>query len=236
MLAIENRRFTSMDYEAILARFAMLSDAKYRQFHESLIPGATITYGVRMPKIRAIAKEIVKSDPFGFLGECKNSSFEEIMLHGLVVSAMKLPLNEKLPLIAEFIPLIDNWGICDCFNLKVGENERQLLWEFLQDYFNSDQTYFIRFAVVTGMSNLISDQYTDRYLSAIAAITHENYYVKMAIAWALCECAIKQRDKTLALLHTKTVDKWTQNKAIQKCRESFRISAEDKGYLNTLKM
>ena len=233
---MKNRQFTNEDYEAVLARFAALSDAKYRQFNESLIPNTAIAYGVRMPKMRQIAKEIVLKDPFGFLSVCKNASHEEIMLHGLVVSAMPISLNEKLPLIAEFIPLIDNWGICDSFNLKVGEKDKELLWEFLRNYFTSDQTYFIRFAVVTGIANFINETYIDRYLAALAAIAHDEYYVKMAVAWALCDCVIKQRDKTIALLCTKTLDSWTQNKAIQKCRESFRVSAEDKAYLNTLKM
>jgi predicted GIY-YIG superfamily endonuclease/3-methyladenine DNA glycosylase AlkD len=230
-----DNRFTEADYEAILTRFTSLADEKYKKFNESLLPGRATAYGVRMPHMRAIAKEIISKDPIGFIAVCKDATHEEIQLHGLVVMGLKLPLKEKLPFIEDFIPLIDNWGICDTCGITVKKDEKPLLWNFLEDYFASDRTYFIRYAVVTGMSNFITDEYIDEYLKKLAAITHEDYYVRMAVAWALCDCFIKQRAKADALLSTKTLDPWTQNKAIQKCRESRRVSTEDKNYLLTLK-
>jgi predicted GIY-YIG superfamily endonuclease/3-methyladenine DNA glycosylase AlkD len=231
----ENKRFTKADYKAVLGQFASLADEKYRKFNEALIPGTSTAYGVRVPHIRAIAKDIIRTDPLGFLSVCKDATFEEIQLHGLVVAGLKMPLPEKLPYIADFIPLIDNWGICDTCSISVRGKDLPILWEFLHDYFRSDKTYYIRYAVVTGMSNFITDEYIDDYLANLSAITHEDYYVRMAVAWALCDCFIKQRSKTDALLSAKTLDPWTQNKAIQKCRESRRVSPEDKEYLTTLK-
>ena len=232
----EDGRFTKEDYTALIARFESLSDEKYKKFNEALIPGAKTSYGVRVPQIRAIAREITKTDPFGFLKVCKDASFEEIQLHGFIIADVKMPLAEKLPLMAEFIPLIDNWGICDTCSFKVKDSERAVLWDFLQDYFMSDRTYFIRYAVVTGMSNFVNDQYIDGFLSRLLAIVLDDYYVKRAVAWALCDCFIKQSVKTDELFSSKTLDPWTQNKAIQKCRESFRVSEEDKEYLVTLKL
>ena len=58
----------------------------------------------------------------------------------------------------------------------------------------------------------------------------------MARAWALSVCFIKQRDKTLELFKTMSLDRETQNKAIQKCRESLRVSPEDKQMLLSLKI
>ena len=232
----EDRKFTKEGYKALLAEFESLSDEKYKKFNEALIPGTKTSYGVRVPQIRAIAKEITRTDPFGFLRVCKDSSFEEIQLHGLVIAYIKMPLVEKIPLMVEFVPLIDNWAICDTCSFKVKDSERAVLWDFLQDYFTSDRTYFIRYAVVTGMSNFVNDQYIDSFLARLSEIVHDDYYVKMAVAWALCDCFIKQRVKTNELLSAKKLDAWTQNKAIQKCRESFRVSDYDKEYLVTLKL
>jgi 3-methyladenine DNA glycosylase AlkD len=232
----ENKKFTEADYAAVLVKFTALADEKYKKFNESLTPGALRpSYGVRVPQVRAIAKEIAKTDPFGFLNVCKDTTAEETQLHAYVIANMKIPLSEKLPLIVDFVPLIDNWGICDTFCFKVKDDEKPLLWAFLQDYFASDRTYYIRYAVVTGIVNFVTDAYIDEYLAKLAAIKHEDYYVRVAVAWALCDCFIKQRDKTDALLSAKTLDSWTQNKTIQKCRESRRISAEDKAYLLILK-
>ncbi|GHU66442.1 hypothetical protein AGMMS49983_16080 [Clostridia bacterium] len=232
----ENKKFTEADYAAVLSRFAALADEKYKEFNDALVPGTTIpSYGVRVPQVRTIAKEIARTDPFGFLKVCKDTTAEEISLHGYVIANMKLPLSEKLPLIAGYVPLIDNWGTCDTFCFRVKDSEKPLLWDFLQAYFASDRTYFIRYAVVTGITNFVTDLYIDAYLEKLSAITREDYYVKIAVAWALCDCFIKQRSKTEELLLTKTLDTWTQNKAIQKCRESRRVSEEDKAYLLSLK-
>ncbi|MDR0886961.1 MAG: DNA alkylation repair protein [Clostridiales Family XIII bacterium] len=229
-------QFTQMDYDAILEQFKNLSDEKFKKFHEALIPGVKTAYGVRVPQMRAIAKDIIKNDPQRFLDRCKDTTFEEIQLHGFVIAGLKVPLSEKLPFIAAFIPLIDNWAICDTFSFKVKETEKPLLWDFVQGYFDSNKTYDVRYAVVTGLPNFITDGYIDAYLEKLAAIIHEDYYVKMAVAWAICDCFIKQRDKTDALLSAKTLDPWTQNKAIQKCRESRRVSDADKEYLLGLKL
>jgi 3-methyladenine DNA glycosylase AlkD len=228
--------FTKKDYDGILGRFASLSDEKYRKFNEALMPGTSTAYGVRVPQVRAIAKEIVRQDPYGFLAVARDSSFEEIQLKGCVIRDMKIPLEEKLPLLVDFVPLIDNWGICDTLTIKAKPDEQPLLWDFLQAYFASDKEFYIRFAVVTGMANFINPQYIDAYLDKLSSISHDGYYVKMGVAWAVCECFVKFRDKTLPILESKALDKQTQNKAIQKCRESFRVSDEDKEYLKTLKL
>ncbi|MDO4321974.1 MAG: DNA alkylation repair protein [Lachnospiraceae bacterium] len=64
----------------------------------------------------------------------------------------------------------------------------------------------------------------------------DDYYIRMAQAWALSVCFVKYRDKTLRLLEERCMDAWVQNKAIQKCRESYRVSAEDKELLKLLKI
>ncbi|MDR0853683.1 MAG: DNA alkylation repair protein [Clostridiales Family XIII bacterium] len=235
--------FTDEDYAAVIQRFEELSDEKYRKFNEGLIPGTATAYGVRVPAVRAIAKDIAKVDPIGFLSVCKDGSFEEIQLHGMVISAMKITLVEKFPLLKTFIPLIDNWGICDTVSIKANQkdssDEVSLLWDFLSDYFTSDKEFYIRFAVVIGMSNFITGKYIERYLERLTNITHEGYYVRMGVAWAACECFIKFREEALPIFERKsggTLDPWTHNKAIQKCRESFRVTPEDKEYLKTLKI
>ena len=57
----------------------------------------------------------------------------------------------------------------------------------------------------------------------------------MAVAWAISVCYVKFRDKTLKLLKIKELDIFVQNKAIQKIRESFRVSDEDKEMLKKYK-
>ena len=67
-------------------------------------------------------------------------------------------------------------------------------------------------------------------------IQHEGYYVKMAVAWAISMCYVKFPEKTRAFLEHNHLDTFTQNKAIQKIRESYRVSQEEKEELKKLKV
>jgi 3-methyladenine DNA glycosylase AlkD len=223
--------FSETDYGKIVEQLQESADEGYREFTQKLTPGVILSYGVRMPQLRAIAKQIIKDDPIGFLKIAKDETFEEISLQGAVISGLKIPLIEKLPLLQKYIKLVDNWATCDMLGIKIHDDEKPLLWSFLQPYFTSSKTYDIRVAVVVGKQNFVNDEWIDQYLKVMVNPKDDDYYVKMGIAWALCDCFIKQRTKTLELFKTYKLDKWTQNKAIQKCRESFRVSDEDKEFL-----
>ena len=78
-------------------------------------------------------------------------------------------------------------------------------------------------------------QYIDSTLKELNNVRHDGYYVKMAVAWALSLCFVKQRAKTLVLFQNNELDAFTYNKALQKCRESFRVSDADKALLQNMK-
>ena len=61
--------------------------------------------------------------------------------------------------------------------------------------------------------------------------SEKEYYVNMCIAWFIAECFTKKRDKTLNFLQSNKLNAFTINKAIQKCRDSFRVSETDKEML-----
>ena len=77
--------------------------------------------------------------------------------------------------------------------------------------------------------------FVEEALKILQAMKHEDYYVKMGVAWAISIFYIKQPQLTLPLLQENNLDDFTHNKAIQKIRESFRVSKEDKEMLNGLK-
>ena len=77
--------------------------------------------------------------------------------------------------------------------------------------------------------------FVEEALKILQAIKHEDYYVKIGVAWAISIFYIKQPQLTLSLLQENNLDDFTHNKAIQKIRESFRVSKEDKEMLNGLR-
>ena len=229
--------YTEYDYQQLLLCFKELSDDKYREFSEKLIPDTKNIIGVRIPDLRKLAKQITKEDYKGFLAVAKDTTHEEIMLQGMVTALAKEELNEKLQQITRFVPKIKNWAVCDifCGSFRFNTDEKKIVWDFLLQYTKSQNEYDLRFAVVMMMSYFLEQDYIDELLKILPQIHHDGYYIKMAVAWALSVCFVKFREKTLELLCTNSLDDFTQNKTIQKIVESFRVDEADKRMLREWK-
>ena len=82
----------------------------------------------------------------------------------------------------------------------------------------------------------INEEYIDQVLEILGKVRHEGgYYVKMAAAWAVSVCYVKFPEKTEVFLRKNLLDDFTHNKAIQKIRESYRVSKEEKERLKELR-
>ncbi|MBE9918071.1 DNA alkylation repair protein [Paenibacillus donghaensis] len=214
-----------------------LAEEDYQKFSASLIPGVTNLLGVRIPELRKLAKRIAKEDWRAYLEQAECDYFEEIMLQGMLIEYIKADVNEKLGLVASFIPKIDNWSVCDsfCTGLKFAKTHQELVWEFLQPYLQSDKEYEIRFGVVMLLDYYANETYIERVLHILDNIRHDAYYVRMAVAWALSICYVKQPIPTMAYLQHSSVDDFTYNKALQKITESLRVDAETKRLIRSMK-
>lgn len=231
--------FTTKSYAALRDRLQGMADEKYRKFHEKLIPGVTQEFwGIRVPALRKTAKEILKGDWRDFLASAEEESVYELtMLSGLVLAGAKCDFEEKLERFTEYIPRIDNWAVCDivCGEFKEVKKNRERTYAFLQPYLNSSGEYERRFALVLLMQHYLVDEWIDRVLAVYSSVRLEDYYVKMAVAWGLSVCFVKYREKTLAFFRETDMESWTYNKALQKTRESYRVTQEDKEMLKGMK-
>lgn len=233
--------YTQAEYQSLLDRLRALADPDYKAFHARLVPGLLpeTLLGVRLPDLRREARAIAQGGFRGFLGLAQDGLYEERMLQGLVIGLAKCPLAERLSLCAAFIPKIDNWAVCDAFcgGLKCARKERAAVYAFLRPYLASLHPYAVRFACVMLMNYYLDAAYIDAVLSHYGHVTHPDYYVKMAVAWGVSMALVHQRDKTLAYLASPGcgLDDFTYNKALQKARESYRVSPADKARLQAMK-
>ena len=216
-------------------RLLELQDEKYKKFHSALVPNVNNVLGIRVPDIRKIAKELSKNPDWQNYKD--DLYYEELMIQGLLIGYAKLDAAKRLELLKEFVPKITSWGVCDvvCSNLKFTTKNKALVWNFLQDYLNSDKEFEIRFGVVMLLSYFLDDEYIDEVIRILDSIDHEGYYAKMAVAWAFSICFVKYWDKTLKYFEKSNISKWVYNKSIQKACESYRISAEKKELLKKMK-
>ena len=115
------------------------------------------------------------------------------------------------------------------------KKDQEEWFAFLKTYAVSGKEYEIRFALVAMLDYFINEEYIDQVLEILGQVRHEGYYVKMAAAWAVSICYVKFPEKTEGFLKKDLLDDFTHNKSIQKIRESYRVSKEDKERLKTLR-
>lgn len=228
----------------IKMRLEQIAEEDYKKFNENLLPGTEHVLGVRMPKLRALAKEVAKEDFRTYLDEAhekisadKGSYHEEIMLEGLVIAYAKMELEERFFYLDRFVPKIHNWAVCDCCSntYKFMEKYQEESFAYIDKYLHSQREYELRFGIVSLLDHFMNDTYIDQVLAICECTRHEGYYVKMAVAWTLSICYVKYPAKTRMLLEKNTMDDFTHNKTIQKIRESYRVSKEEKEGLKNLK-
>lgn len=225
--------------QAIQKKLFDLADEKYKEFHSGLVPGCDGIIGIRMPALRKLAKELLKEtqveELLKIIGE---KYYEEIMLRGLVIGMQPKPQWEVVrKQIEEFIPYIDNWAVCDifCSSLKIIKKNKYDAFLMVQKYIKSEKEFERRWAVVILLDYYIEDEYISEVLKMLDAINLDGYYVKMAVAWAISVCLVKAYEQTINYLKISNLDDFTYNKSIQKARESYRITQEQKDFLKQIK-
>lgn len=226
-----------MHQNDLKAELLALADEKYRKFSSGLIPGADTMIGVRLPALRKIGKRIAKGDWRTYLETARDDSFEETLLQGMVIGYADVELAERLALIKDFTPKIDNWSICDsfCTGLKFTKQHKEAVWLFLQPYLKSNEVYEIRFGVVMFIAYFVEDLYLEPMFRNFNAIDGDNYYVKMAVAWAITSCFTIFPEMTMIYLKANDLDDFTYNKALQKITESRQVNPEMKVRIRCMK-
>ena len=226
--------------QEIKKKLKEISDKKYQDFHSSLCPGTENIIGVRVPILRNYAKELFKEKDWKqTIKEIDNEYYEEIMLKGMLIGQAKTEdINIILKYVEEYVPHIDNWAICDvfCAGLKITKKYKKEMWNVIQKYLKSDKEFEIRFAIVMILDYYIEEEYLKENFEIFEKIKCDEYYVKMAVAWAISICLIKFYSVTIEYMKTSKIDSWTYNKAIQKAIESYRITEENKKILREMKL
>lgn len=215
-----------------------LADEEYRKFHSGLCPNVNDIIGVRLPKLREVAKEVAKENPIQFLDEYKCEFYEEKMVYGLVIGYMKEDFETRLKYLDRFVPMIDNWAICDscCSTYKFTNKNLKEMFEYIQKYIVSKNEFEVRFACIMLMDYYLVDEYIDTVFEIFNGIKLDKYYVQMGIAWAISVAFIKYEEKTRKFLNNNSLDKFTYNKALQKIIESNRVSKDVKAEMRGMKI
>ena len=224
-----------------------LREEKYRQGHIRIInalPGRRIL-GLHLPEMKQVAKELARQANasvvlHAFEQEHQTDrfrlSYEETLVWGLTINALKCTSEERLDLLRRYIPILDNWAVCDSFccnakwALKMPADE---LWHFILPYFYSKREFEVRFAIVMSMCYLMKKEWLNTVFHQLNSLDlstiHSDYtslsspyYVRMGIAWLLATALAKFPDETRRFVKTSSLTEDVKRLYARKARESFR--------------
>ena len=213
---------------------------EYATFNKRIVKTNKTVIGVRMPDLRKLAKKIAKEiDGFAeaqeFLRSVNAEIFEEIMLSGLVLNAVKITPAEHILLTRVYLQKVDSWAEIDAFVEKKLSFKTEEYWDLACEMAQTDKEFYARYGVIAFMSNFLDDEHLQAVFAALRALGSDAYYVKMAAAWLYAEAAVNSYDQTIAELAKSDIDPWTRRKAYQKMLESYRITDEHKDEIRRLR-
>ena len=224
------------EYNKFIECLISLQDVKYKEFHSSLVLNSKYEMiGIRLPIMREIAKEIAKTNIEEFLEYAKEKYYEEVMIQGLVISHIE---DEKKFYIyfKNYINKIDNWALCDsfCNSIKIVRKYEEKYFEEAVKLALNKKEFISRIGFVIILSHFINQKNLSVIFDTLNKMQSDKFYINMAEAWLICEMYIKFPKETKKFLENNKLNKFTQNKAISKIHDSFRVSKEDKEVLNYL--
>ena len=123
----------------------------------------------------------------------------------------------------KLLPYIDNWMVSDTISSNSFAKNKDKLLKFVYKCLNSRKTYTIRVGIIFLKKYFLDDEFTEEQMNKVLSIKHDDYYVKMMQAWYIADGLIKHKNEFVKVLKSKKLDKFVQNKSIQKARESYRI-------------
>ena len=226
------------NYSDLLRYLYDCRDESYRNFTFKLLKNHNINLiGVRTPILKRVAKYLSKRNYSEFIN-ISHSSYEEILIHGLILGYLNVNFNDLIVYIHDFIPYIDNWAVCDLTvsNLKAFRVNQGSGFRFINKCIKSKNFLEQRFGVVLLNSYYINDDYISDVLDILSNIKTNEYYLQMAIAWCLSSCYVKYPDLIIKLLIDNKLDVFIHNKTIQKIVESIRVDDDSKDILKKLKI
>lgn len=215
-----------------------LQDISYRKFIIPLSPNIPKEefIGVRLPKLRALAKELIKDpDISEFLSDVPHIYHEERNLHAMIINEMK-DYDTVISEINKWLPCVNAWSISDTLSPKVFKKHPDGLVGTCFEWLKSTETYTIRVGILILMKFYLDDSFDISQAKKISSIRSDEYYVNMMKAWYFATALAKQWDSIIVFLENRSLDEWTHNKSIQKAIESYRINDRQKEYLRSLKI
>ena len=188
----------------------------YATFNQRIVNTKMPVIGVRVPDLRRLARELALDMSAADISElltAQNESFDYVLLCGLLITHVRIDDQTAIDLTKQYLPHVDSWAHIDVFVEKKRRFAGEMWWDFALECLLSEAEFTVRYGVVSLMTNFLDEAHIDQVFAALRNVTHDGYYVEMALAWLYATAAVNFFEKTLAELENRQIDTWTRNKA-----------------------
>jgi mutator protein MutT len=226
-----------VEKEMLNAIFAA-RDEEYADFTAKLIPNVPreSIIGVRTPQLRSIAKRFGKNAGINeFLSALPHEYHEQNLVHAYIAESIG-DFDYAVKTIEAFLPYVTNWAVCDSMTPRIFAKHTGELLPIIKKWLQSAHPYTVRFGLRMLMCFYLEKEFASEINALAASVCSEEYYVNMMQAWYFATALAKQYDSTVPFAEEHRLSPWVHNKTIQKAVESFRITAEQKAHLKTLRL
>lgn len=181
---------------------------------------------------RKIANEIKKGNLISYLDQKIFVYYETTIIYGYLIGEIK-DFNLVVKYLNILLQNTDNWATVDTVPFKkIIKNNYNELYNYAKHLITIDDEFSIRMGIKIFFEYVLDDEKLKEIFSLLNNFYNSNYYyVNMVIAWFISHAYIRNKQLTLNYLDNHNLNKFTINKAIQKCRDSLRVSKEEKDLL-----
>lgn len=231
--------WTKEDYQLFWEVLQLQKDEKYRRFQEKLLRSALPVVGIRTPFLRKAAKGIAKAQGAKFLAHCGEGTYEERLLYAFVLTELSLDYDEFIEYCDYYTEqLVENWAHCDlfCSSLKkIAGGHEEAFFLHAKGYLASQNPWVVRVGLIIFLNHYLTPKYLDEVLLTVDHVDSNFYYVEMAQAWLLATAWVRDPEKVRNFIQGCHLSISVKKKFIQKGRDSFCVSKEDKDWLGALR-
>ena len=154
-------------------------DEKYKVFSKKIVSDTKYpVIGVRVPKIREIAKSLTIIGDTPIL-PLSYTCYEECLLYGLIIAGAKIPFGEKTELFNKYLPFVDSWGITDSVTAAFKDvyNNREKAIDFIYSLLKSPYAYSRRFGVVLLTLYFTGEYFKAEHVENVLSLKDGEYYI-----------------------------------------------------------
>jgi 3-methyladenine DNA glycosylase AlkD len=175
----------------IRERLAALVDPAYRAQITRLVPTEAPLLGVRVPALRALAKQIAREHALGddaaialLHALAKRRCREELLLGVFIIAQRKSRIARVTWRdLDAWVDAIENWEVCDQLAMTIArERLDAVALDTLVRWVSSPNRWRRRFAIATVATAKLARHEVDRVLAPVA--NDKDPMVKKAVVWA----------------------------------------------------